>query len=91
DKGVRVSSETPGTYSDTFQTFRMSIHEGNIVEPQVSTGEPLRTECHHFIDCIRDNKQPETDGKNGLEVVQILEALTHSLLDHGKPVNLWKQ
>ncbi len=88
DKGVKVSSTQE--YADTFQSFRMSIHEGNVTEPGVTTGEPLKAECNHFIDCIREGRQPITDGKNGLEVVSVLEALTRSLHENGKPISLWR-
>ena len=87
DKGVTVSK--PSEYADSFHSFRMSIHEGNIFEPQVSTGEPLKNECHHFVDCILNQEQPVTDGSNGLEVVKVLEALSRSLHENGKPVSLW--
>jgi predicted dehydrogenase len=35
-------------------------------------GMALTDELQHFIDCIRDNRQPLTDGRQGLEVVKIL-------------------
>jgi len=35
--------------------------------------EPLKTECLHFIECIRSRKIPRTDGVSGLKVLKILE------------------
>jgi predicted dehydrogenase len=87
DKGVTVNQ--PADYADTFHSFRMSIREGQVIEPEVTTGEPLVNECMHFVDCILDNKKPLTDGQNGLDVVTILEALTRSLNESGRPVRLW--
>lgn len=40
---------------------------------EVPKGEPLRTECTHFVSAIRDGHQPRTDGAEGLAVVDVLE------------------
>ena len=42
----------------------------------------------HFIDCIKSNKKPLTDGLSGLRVVKVLEAMQESLKNDGKKVNL---
>lgn len=79
DKGV----ERP-PYTDTFDDFRCSYRYGDIVTPYISGAEPLRTQCQHFIDCILDHeRQPQSDGRVGLRVVQILEAADRSLLNGG--------
>lgn len=88
DKGVTVSK--PPEYVDTFSSFRMSIREGQCIEPEVSTGAPLANECAHFIDCVRGGGRPKTDGPNGRDVVTVLEALSRSALEGGKPVSLWR-
>lgn len=56
--------------------------------PEVEQGEPLAIECRHFIDCIEKSETPLTDGKRGLEIIKILEALQKSLNSDGKPVNV---
>ena len=89
DKGITVSK--PHEYTDTFNNFRMAIREGECIEPELTTGEPLVNECGHFIDCILSGKRPLTDGQNGLNVVRVLEALTRSLHEDGRPVSLWQQ
>ena len=89
DKGVTVSK--PDEYTDTFNNFRMAIRDGECLEPEITTGEPLVNECSHFIDCILSGKRPLTDGQNGLNVVLVLEALTRSLHEDGRPVSLWQQ
>ena len=50
--------------------------------------EPLKTECSHFIECVKDRLNPYTDAKNGVQVLEVLEACEQSLLEGGKPVNL---
>jgi UDP-2-acetamido-3-amino-2,3-dideoxy-glucuronate N-acetyltransferase len=50
--------------------------------------EPLREELLHFEDCVRNRKTPHTDGRNGLDVLRVLDAGQRSLDLRGKPVNL---
>ena len=38
------------------------------------TEEPLRVECSHFLNCIKERKVPKTDGEEGLRVLKVLEA-----------------
>lgn len=48
--------------------------------------EPLREELLHFADCVRTRKTPHTDGRNGLDVLRVLDAGQRSLDTGGKPV-----
>src|SRR5688572_2122622 len=82
---VRV--ERPPHY-DTFAEFHYAYHYGDMYSPYIKQDEPLKTECQHFLDCIRNGQQPLTDGHKGLEVVRILEASTASLLRDGAPIRL---
>ena len=50
--------------------------------------EPLREELLHFADCVRTRKTPRTDGRNGLDVLRVLDAGQRSLDGGGKPVAL---
>lgn len=88
DKGVTVIR--PDEYADTFSSFRMSIREGQVVEPEVTTGEPLVNECFHFLDCIKNGTTPISGGQVGADVVAILEALSRSALEKGRPVDIWQ-
>jgi len=69
-------------YPDTFDSFRLSIREGEVMIPSIQLNEPLMTECLHFIDCVRSGEKPMTDGYDGLNVVRALEAATHSMLQN---------
>jgi predicted dehydrogenase len=73
---------------DTFAEFQYAYHYGDMYSPYIKQDEPLKTECQHFLDCIRDKVTPLTSGTNGLEVVQILEASSASLKKDGAPVDL---
>jgi hypothetical protein len=59
-----------------------------VYAPYIKQEEPLKTECQHFLDCIRDGTKPLTDGGRGLELVRILEASSESLKRGGCPVEL---
>jgi len=43
------------------------------------TEEPLRVECSHFLNCIKERKVPKTDGEEGLRVLKVLEAAENCL------------
>jgi len=79
--------ESPPHY-DTFAEFQYAYHYGDMYVPYIKQEEPLRTECQHFLDCIKNGVSPLTDGKQGLELVRILEASTKSLAKGGAPVEL---
>jgi predicted dehydrogenase len=52
---------------------------GDVFSPRISNEEPLRIECAHFIECIRDGKEPRSGAESGLRVVRVLEQLQTSL------------
>ncbi len=58
---------------------------GDMFSPRVPNVEPLRIECEHFVDCIREGRQPRSDGSSGLRVVRLLERLQKSL-ETSRPV-----
>lgn len=56
---------------------------------EVETGEPLQRVCNHFITCVLYNTSSQvSSGWVGMQLVQILAALTESLNNGGKPVFL---
>ncbi len=85
DKGVDVTP-TEATFVDFANA--MTIRSGDIHIPQIDMLEPLNAECRHFVECIRNGQTPRSDGENGLAVVRIMEAATHSLRHGGIQVDL---
>ncbi len=70
DKGFDQDTRSWGEYL---------TRSGDTFSPQISNVEPLRLECEHFIDCLRTGSTPRSDGRSGLRVVRVLEALQRSL------------
>lgn len=50
--------------------------------------EPLKQECAHFIECVRERRVPRTPGEEGVEVLQVLQACQRSLQMNGEPVQV---
>ncbi len=53
--------------------------KGEAEKQDIPQSEPLHNECEHFLDCISKGKQPITDGKEGLRVLEVLNAAQRSL------------
>jgi len=64
----------------------VSKAEGQVVP--LETAEPLKNACAHFLDCIRSRQTPQTDGNEGLGVLEVLQACRRSLDRGGAPVKL---
>ncbi len=54
---------------------------GDVFSPRVPNEEPLRLECRHFLDCIRDGTEPRSGAESALRVVRVLEGLQRSLME----------
>jgi predicted dehydrogenase len=80
DKGVNYVP----SYKDYGES--LTIRVGDIWIPKLSLTEPLKVECQHFLSCVRDGSQPLTDGRDGLQVLRVLEAADLSLKGHGARV-----
>jgi len=55
---------------------------------EIEQQEPLKEECRHFLNCMSKGSQPRTDGREGLKVLEILNASQASLNDHGRKIIL---
>jgi predicted dehydrogenase len=49
-------------------------------------GLPLTREMKHFIDCVRNRRQPISDGFSGAAVIEVLEDLTRQLKKKNQPL-----
>ena len=82
DKGVEAKLNY-----DSYAEY-LSLRVGDIVIPQVPSGEPLNIECNHFIDCVEKRIRPRSDGRDGLRVLAVLQAAQSSLKQGGAPVDV---
>jgi predicted dehydrogenase len=79
--------ERPPHY-DTFAEFHYAYHYGDVYAPYIKQEEPLKIECQHFLECIREGKAPLSSGVQGMETVRILEASSLSLKRNGSAIQL---
>ena len=70
DKGFDQSATSWGEYI---------TRSGDIWSPSIGNREPLRLECEHFVECLREGRAPLSDGASGLRVVRVLAALQDQL------------
>lgn len=80
DKGPIPRTETYGEY--------IQVRSGDIHIPKIAGTEPLRLVCERFVQAVRDRRPTPSDGAAGAEVVAVLEAMTESLRNSGRPVTL---
>lgn len=64
------------------------VHRGDGRVISVPPEEPLRKMATHFLDCIKSNTTPRSDGRGGLRVLRVLAAAQRSLEEGGRPVEL---
>lgn len=84
DKGVDV----PKSMNDSKLASSMILRVGEVRTLFVPNVEPLKAECHHFLECIEKGLTPRSDGWNGVAVLRILEAATRSLKSGGRNIRL---
>lgn len=80
DKGVGAPADALGYRED------LTLRFGDITVPYIKMAEPLSLEVQHFIDCCRSGERPRSSGRDGLEVVRVLEAVSESIAAGGAPV-----
>jgi len=87
DKQVTQERSQP-TFVDSFDTFRMAVQEGDVSEPRVEPGQPLRNECEHFLDCVLGGAVSRSGPREGIDVIAALEAIEESLAARGSEVEV---
>jgi len=84
DRGVQWTDDPNEARRERLVAYR----SGDMYAPKFDQREALRTECAHFIECIRSGQTPATDGHAGLRTVRLLEAAARSLATGGALVAL---
>jgi len=83
DQGVDRNAGEAWVYGEN-----LALRSGDIRVPRFAPTEPLGVELAHFVECVRERREPRTGGAEGLRVVEILEAAQRSLRSGGAPVDL---
>lgn len=79
-------SKATAVLDDAGQENKLQIFDsrtpGKIVceTPEYVDIEPLKLECQHFINCIKNRVKPRSDGENGIAAVKALEEADKLLL-----------
>jgi predicted dehydrogenase len=83
DKGITI---TPGP--EALYQMLVNYRSGDMWAPRLDNTEALHAEALHFIDCVENSRQPETDGQAGLRMVRTMEAAERSLRGRGELVEI---
>jgi predicted dehydrogenase len=86
DRGITVNGEI-----EARRGVLVSYRTGDVWSPHIPQVEPLAQMVSHFAECIRENKQPLTNGEAGLRVVKILEAAQRSIKAQGGRITIWNE
>lgn len=85
DKGITLNNhQNP----EKLYQLMVGYRTGDMLAPQIDGTEALRYEIDHFLRCIEQQEEPRTGGAAGLRVVEILQAASQSMAQHGRPVDL---
>jgi hypothetical protein len=71
--------------------MRIGYRTGDMWAPKLDGTEALSVESEHFVVCMEHGKTPETDGRLGLRVVQLIEGATSSMRGRGQTVFIERQ
>jgi predicted dehydrogenase len=82
DRGMEFS--TP----ESFGEYQLTYRSGDVLMPRIEPAEPLNLELEDFATAIRTGREPRSNAKLGLQIVQAIEAAEQSLRRGGEPVSL---
>ncbi len=77
ERKVTVYDKAPWKRAETYGEWQ--TRSGDIFIPRISTSEPLRLECEHFLQLAAGDGDKEKVARDGAMVVRALERLTDSL------------
>lgn len=82
DSGVTIESDEH--IHDTLIQYRT----GDMYSPKVNQTEALALGVQEFLCAIAENRQPLTNGEDGLNIIRLLEASDRSMKEHGRLVEV---
>jgi predicted dehydrogenase len=84
EKGIMPAAPEAASYGE----YHFLMRDGDIISPRVEVSEPLKNQCRHFLECVTGGTRPVTDGREGLQVVRVMEAIDRSVELNGAPVEV---
>jgi predicted dehydrogenase len=78
ERKVTIYQKGPWQASERYGEWQ--TRTGDIHSPKISTAEPLRLECEHFLRLVRGEGDAQKVARDGLAVVRTLELLQNSLV-----------
>jgi predicted dehydrogenase len=79
ERKVTIYEKSPWKRAETYGEWQ--TRSGDISIPKISTAEPLRLECQHFLSLLAGEGDRLKVARDGARVVRTLEMLTNSLRD----------
>lgn len=82
---VVIGEKAMLVFNDTLKENKLMLHKYsydpkepllnkiNVAPVEYEEGQPLKIECQHFIDCVKDNKTPKTDGRSACRIIKVIE------------------
>jgi predicted dehydrogenase len=84
EKGIMPAAPEAASYGE----YHFLMRDGDIISPRIEVSEPLKNQCRHFVECATGDSCPLTDGRDGLDVVRVMEAVDRSMALNGAPVEI---
>lgn len=82
DAGIEMKSQA--IIHEALVQYRI----GDMYSPKINQTEALSDGVAEFIKAIKENREPLTNGKSGLDVVRILEATDKSIANRGEIIEI---
>ena len=88
NKSINVHRRTIGEYMNHNQRGVKYRQESIVERIHVPMAEPLLLELQHFIDCIRENKQPLVTARHGRNALELAVTIQQAIYDNIVNFNL---
>lgn len=63
-----------------------AYQKGSMFSPRLDNNEAIANEINHFVDCIKNNKEPLSNLDQGIKVVELIDKINQSIKEDGKPI-----
>lgn len=83
DRGITLNHD-PARRERMLTGYR----NGDILVPNLEPTEALRLMAQEFVNCIREDRSPLTDGSSAYRVVRLLESAQRSIEQNGREIDL---